>query len=179
MWNKIFTFSRKNALGLCSSIISAIWKNKLPCFSSSNPCLRPRLFFLLTPAIEKGWQGKPPKNIKFIRNPLFGLGFCNVSKWYLTKICVISSLCHFIPLRRKTHSPRLRCIAILKPPIPANKSMKVNFGLAGFGNGISCSKPINICNASSATLFVISSSISILPVNLQHIQLPIFLNFYF
>jgi len=34
-------------------------KNSVPCVAHANPCGRPSAFFLLTPAIENGWQGKP------------------------------------------------------------------------------------------------------------------------
>ena len=50
---KLGTFSRKTIFGRLQSTMRVISKNKLPLLSSNPRCL---------PAIEKGWQGKPPAN---------------------------------------------------------------------------------------------------------------------
>ena len=57
--SRCFTFSRRIALGRLAAMISLILKKRVPCVGSLNPCALPRLFFFETPAIEKGWQGKP------------------------------------------------------------------------------------------------------------------------
>ena len=38
-------------------------KKRLPCFASSKLCLRPRLSFFDTPAMLKGWHGKPAQRM--------------------------------------------------------------------------------------------------------------------
>jgi len=38
-------------------------KKRLPCFTSSKPWRRPRLSFFETPAMLKGWQGKPAQRM--------------------------------------------------------------------------------------------------------------------
>ncbi len=53
------TFSNTTARGFRAFKIHSISKNSVPCVSSSNPCGRSREFFLLTPAMEKGWHGNP------------------------------------------------------------------------------------------------------------------------
>lgn len=60
---RFLTFSMTNAAGRWKSRISATEKKRLPCFTSSKPCLRPRLSFFDTPAMLKGWQGKPPQRM--------------------------------------------------------------------------------------------------------------------
>ena len=57
--HRFFTFSSMNAFGRFARMIRHTSKNRVPCVLSSKPVARPRLFFLDTPAIEKGWQGKP------------------------------------------------------------------------------------------------------------------------
>jgi hypothetical protein len=52
-----------NILGFFASNILAMSKNNVPWVSSRNPCCLPSAFFLLTPAIEKGWQGNPASKI--------------------------------------------------------------------------------------------------------------------
>ncbi len=40
-------------------------KNNVPCVSSKKPWLLPSAFFLETPAIEKGWHGKPANKMSW------------------------------------------------------------------------------------------------------------------
>jgi hypothetical protein len=58
-----FTFSSINAGGLFAFKMAAILKNRFPCLLCSKPCFLPRLIFFETPAIEKGWHGKPARRI--------------------------------------------------------------------------------------------------------------------
>jgi hypothetical protein len=90
------------------------------------PCFLPSAFFELTPAIENGWHGKPPTSMSW-----FGISLALIlvmspsgtSPKFASYVCW-ENLFHS---DEKTHLPPDFSKAILIPPIPAKRSMNVNF----------------------------------------------------
>ena len=125
---RFFTFSKKIAFGWCLFIISATSKNKVPRVS-----LNPFWY----PAIENAWQGNPAHNkskLSGIKDFVSSLVISpNGTSPKFSKYVFCACKSHS---EEKTHLPPRFWQAIRNPPIPAKRSMNVNLGFLGEGNGI-------------------------------------------
>ena len=135
---RFLTFSRKNALGRWRLMMSATSKKSVPCVLSLNPVSRPRLFFLDTPAIENGWQGKPAHRTSKFAGMYFFVISCVMSpKGISPKLARYVCCANLFHSEENTHFPPWACMAMRNPPVPAKRSMKVNCGFGGSGKGTS------------------------------------------
>ena len=94
---RFFTFSNTNAAGRWYSRMLAIAKKRLPCFSSSKPCLRPRLSFLETPAMLNGWQGNPAQSTSNARD-VGDRNVVNIAVRPFAEVRLIGLLAEFVPV---------------------------------------------------------------------------------
>ena len=122
---KFFTFSNRNALGLWYSSILAISKNKVPWILQSKPWDLPREFFLLTPARLKGWHGNPASRTSWLGMYFVSTSLISpASSWSITKLALYVSWANLSISLVKTQLPPIDSKPFLKPPMPANRSIK-------------------------------------------------------
>ncbi len=119
-------------------MMRATSKNSVPCASHAKPCGRLSAFFFETPAMEKGWQGKPASRTSCVRDvPPPSPRGCRRRSGARRRENSRGRSSGCSGPTRMCRCIRRRCVSKPRrsPPMPANRSMKVKAD--GFSSSVS------------------------------------------